>query len=346
MISKYTRHIATTLAILVGVLGVLGVLFAWGLPPFRSDTRMTEDAYVRGQVTTLAPQISGVVAEVAVQDFERVSRGDVLIRLDDATYAQQLAQVEAQLDAAEAALDTARQDRRSAEAGVASAEASVDSARAALKVAEADLDRSRELLARGVTTEREGQRQQLVYDQARTTLRKAEAEAETARQTLASVAAERQGRVAAVEEAKAAVELARINLRNTVITAPVDGRLGDVSARVGQYVGAGTRLVSLVPDQVWVIANFKETQLAGMDVGQKVSFAVDAFGGKRLNGHIERFAPATGSEFSVLGAANATGNFIKVVQRLPVRIGVDPGQPEADKLTPGMSVVVEVDTGS
>ena len=152
--------------------------------------------------------------------------------------------------------------------------------------------------------------------------------------------------MAAVEGAEAAVHLAEIDLSNTRITAPQDGRLGEVQARLGQYVSAGTQLMALVPNQVWVIANFKETQLAGMRTGQPVSFTVDALRHARMTGTIERFSPAAGSEFSVIRPENATGNFIKIAQRVPVRIAVDPGQPLAERLAPGMSVVVSVDTSA
>lgn len=346
MLSRFTRHVATLLAAAVGILGTVGVLYAWGLPPFERTAQITEDAYVRGKVTFLAPQVAGEVAEVAVGDFDEVDKGDLLIRLDESMYAQQLAQAEAHLEAARAQLASAKQERLTAAANVESAEAGVDSAQAALEVAQAELDRATELRSRGVITERDAQNRQLAFDQAQATLRQAIAQAETARQDFNSVAVERQSRAAAVEEAQAAVNLARINLDHTRITAPVDGRLGEVSARIGQYVTPGSRLASLVPERTWIIANFKETQLAEMNVGDSVSFTVDALGDAQLNGHIEGFSPATGSEFSVLGSSNATGNFIKIAQRLPVRIAIDLDQPLTDRLVPGMSVVVRVETRS
>src|SRR5690606_26428003 len=136
-----------------------------------------------------------------------------------------------------------------------------------------------------------------------------------------------------------------IDLQNTRILAPRDGRLGEVGARVGQYVTAGTQLVALVPKKIWVVANFKETQLSHMQVGQSVTFSVDALENSTLTGKIERFSPAASSEFSVLKTDNATGNFTKVVQRVPVRIAIDPGQDLTGRLAPGMSAVVTVDTG-
>ena len=343
MLNRFTRHIATALALIVGVLGVAGILYAWQLPPFESRAQITDDAYVRGQVTALAPQVSGNVEQVAVQDFQRVSKGDLLIQLDDASYVQELAQARAQLASAQAALDGTAQDREIARSSVTSADAAVTSAEAAVAVAKSDMDRSIQLRKRGVVTESDADNLQLVYRQSVAALSQARAQADTARQELAAIDTEEQSRTAAVAQAQAAVSLAQIALDNTRILAPVDGRLGELSAHAGQYVTAGTRLISLVPDTIWVVANFKETQLAGLKEGQAASFTVDALGKVRLAGHIESFSPATGSQFSVLGSSNATGNFIKIAQRIPVRISVDAGQADAAALAPGMSVVVRVD---
>ena len=340
MLSQFTRHVATLLAILIGVAGVTGVLYAWRLPPFSERVHLTEDAFVQGQVTFLSPQVAGRVAEVLVQDYQEVGIGDVLVRIDARSYEQKLAQATAQLKTARAALDNALQERLAAEAGVASTEAGITSMKASLDVARDNLDRARELSKRGVITEREAQQDALVYTQAAAALDRARAEAEAARQDLASVASRRLSLAAAVEQMEAGVNLARLDLENTAIAAPVAGTLGEVSARVGQYVTPGTRVASLVPETIWIVANFKETQIAGLHIGQKVTFTVDALGDAVLKGTIERFSPATGSEFSVLGSANATGNFIKIAQRLPVRISIDEDQPEAARLAPGMSVVV------
>ncbi|MCQ0970504.1 HlyD family secretion protein [Paracoccus sp. TK19116] len=343
MLSRLTRHIATLIAAVVGILGTVGVLYAWGLPPFANDARLTEDAYVRGTVTFLAPQVSGAVVEVAVNDYEDVEAGQLLVRLDDSLYAQRLAQAKAQFDSANAGLASARQERLAAEAKVESADAGVQSARAALEVSKDERDRTAELRNRNVVTERDAQNQQLAFDQAQAVLLQAEAQAATARQDVELVAVEREARAAAVEEARAAVNLARLDLEHTRIVAPMDGKLGEISARVGEYVAPGTRLASLVPERKWIVANFKETELAGMEVGDPITFSVDALGEAALTGRIENFSPATGSEFSVLGSSNATGNFIKISRRLPVRIAIDPDQPLVERLVPGMSVVVRVD---
>ncbi|MBJ3775097.1 HlyD family secretion protein [Acuticoccus mangrovi] len=344
MLSSFARHIATLFALAIGLVGVVAALYAWRLPPFASSVHLTEDAYVRGKVTALAPQLSGIVADVDVADYDRVSAGDVLVRIDDRIYRERLAQAEAALDGAKAALANAEQDRSTAEAKIASADAGVSSAEAALKVDEANLQRIEKLSKRGVATVRAADEQRLARDQARAARDQAKAEAESARQNLASVVTNRRSLQAAVESAAAAVKLARIDLENTKVTAPVDGRLGEVAARIGQYVTAGTRLAMLVPDRIWVVANFKETEIGDMQVGQPVRFSVDALGGEELTGTIERFSPATNSEFSVISSSNATGNFVKVARRLPVRIAIDPDQPLADRLAPGMSVVARIDT--
>ncbi|RAH97394.1 hemolysin secretion protein D [Acuticoccus sediminis] len=344
MLARATRHIATLFAVALGIAGVVAVLYAWKLPPFTSTMKVTEDAYVRGRVTTLAPQLAGQIAEVAVTDFQPVHAGDVLVRIDDDIYRQRLAQAEATLAERRAALAGNKQDRIVAEAKIRSADAGVASAEATLKVAEANLGRIDKLQSRGVATKREADEQGLARDQARATRDQAKAEADQARQNLAAIATNRRSLEAEVANAQASVRLAQIDLDNTVITAPVNGRLGEVSARVGQYVTSGTRLTTLVAEDIWVVANFKETQVGGMTPGLPVSFTVDALGDAELSGTIERFSPATGSEFSVLSSSNATGNFIKVAQRLPVRIAIDPGQPLAERLAPGMSVVARVDT--
>lgn len=342
--SSFFRHSATIVAAIAGLFGVLLLLYAWDLPPFDRGIELTEDAYVRGRVTSLAPQISGNIAEVAVQDYQTVQAGEILVRIDDRIPRERLAQSQAMLAQQRAALATSAQDEASAKANIASAEASVVSAGAALDVASANRKRAEALLERGVSTQVDTDQMRLVQEQASAAKAQAEAQAEAMRQGLRSILVNRDALQAAVAGAEASVALAQIDVENSAIRAPVAGRLGEVTARVGQYVTPGTRVATLVPADIWVVANFKETQVAGMYEGQQVALSVDAIPGRRFVGHIERFAPATGSEFSVIRPDNATGNFIKVSQRLPVRIAVAPGQPGAELLTPGLSVVARIDT--
>jgi len=341
---KFLRSTATIVAIVIGLIGLTLVLYVWRLPPFTSPVQTTDNAYVRGQVTIVSPQLSGYVAEVAVQDYQAVKAGQLLVKIDDRIYEQKLQQAQATLAAQKAALAGSEQKRRSDEARIRLSQAQVQGAEAALKAAQADWKREEPLAKRGATTQREADQARANFDEARAALSQAKASLEIARQDLAATLVNRESLVAAVQGAEAAVRLAEIDLQNTRIVAPQDGRVGEVGARIGQYVSAGTQLLALVPERIWAIANFKETQLAHMKVGQPVTFTVDALEHATLSGHIERFSPAAASEFSVIKTDNATGNFTKVVQRVPVRIAIDPDQELADRLVPGMSIVVSVDT--
>ncbi|MBS9719188.1 HlyD family secretion protein [Tianweitania sp. BSSL-BM11] len=341
--SKFSRYSATIIAVALGVLGVTLVLYAWRLPPFTSSVETTDNAYVRGQVTIVAPQLAGYVREVPVQDYQQVKKGELLVRLDDRIFKQKLEQAKANLAAQEASLANSEQQRRSAEARVRASEAALEGARVSLDIATKNWARIEPLLKNGVVTASEADQSRSAVEQARAADGQAQASLDVSRQDLESTKVARGSLEAAVEGARAAVELAEIDLQNTRITAPEDGRLGEVGARVGQYVSAGTQLVAVVPARRWVVANFKETQLAGMKLGHTVRMTVDALRGTDFTGRIERFAPATGSEFSVLKPDNATGNFTKVAQRLPVRIALDPDQPMTENLAPGMSVVVTID---
>ena len=342
---KLLRSTATIVAVLVGLLGLTLILYAWQLPPFTSTDQTTNNAYVRGQITLISPQLSGYVADVAVQDYEVVQAGQLLVKIDDRIYAQKLEQAKAALAAQKAALANSEQQRLSNEAKIRLSQAQIESAEAVLKAAEANWKRIEPLVSHGISTQKDADQARASLDEARAGLSQAQASMEVARQDLEATIINRQSLQAAVQGGEAAVRLAEIDLQNTRILAPRDGRLGEVGARVGQYVTAGTQLVALVPKKIWVVANFKETQLSHMQVGQSVTFSVDALENSTLTGKIERFSPAASSEFSVLKADNATGNFTKVVQRVPVRIAIDPGQDLTGRLAPGMSVVVTVDTG-
>lgn len=337
------RSLATYLAAAVGIIGVLIILYVWNLPPFKGSIETTNDAYVRGQVTLLSPQLAGYIVEVPVQDYQKVKKGDLIAQIDNRIYAQKLEQAKATLASAEASLANSEQSRKSAEAKIVSAKAAVESANAAFDAAKTAYNRTQSLLKSNVSTQSDFEKAQATYDQAQASVHQADAAVLVAEQDLNTIVVNRRTLEATVEGAKASVELADIDLQNTRITAPQDGELGEVTGRLGQYVSTGTQIASLVPNHVWVVANYKETQLEGMKPGQQVTFTVDALGHRSLKGRIERFAPATGSEFSVIKSDNATGNFTKVAQRIPVRIAIEPNQPLADSLVPGMSVVASVD---
>ena len=334
----------TLIATAIGIAGVLLLLFAWHLPPFRPAMPTTENAYIRGKVTVIAPQLAGYVSAVEAADFQRVAKGDVIARIDDRIYQQKLAQAEAALSAARAARAVAEQNVHSAEAVARADEAALSAATSALETARSEHDRATALSERGAMTQAAFEQARLAVQQAEALVSQAEAQLDVQRESIASAEAQLISADAAIASAEAAVQLARIDLDNTVIHAPEDGTLGQVTVRVGQYVTAGTALVSHVGDDLWIIANFAETGLHGMRLGQPVAFTVDAIADRSFTGRIEAFSPATASEFSLLPGANATGNFTKIAQRLPVRIAIDPGQEMAEYLAPGLSVIVRVET--
>jgi multidrug resistance efflux pump len=340
------KHTLRTTLIVIGVAlaGILIVLYAWQLPPFTRSIQTTDNAYVRGQTTLISPQVSGYVVAVPVQDYVEVKAGDVLAQIDDRIYRQRVDQARATLAAQTANRDNWAQTLRSKQAAATAQSAALASAKAQLARAQADAERVKELVADESVSLRERDQTLAALRAAAAAVDQSRAAGEIAKQDIVAVEVSRAGLQAAVEGAQAALKLAEIDLANTTIRSPVDGRLGDVGVRVGQYVTAGTQLMFVVPHQLWVTANFKEAQTAHMVPGQPTVFYVDALGGARLTGHVERMAPATGSEFAVLKSDNATGNFVKVAQRISVRIAVDSNQPLAARLRPGMSVEVEVDT--
>ncbi|MFF5864596.1 HlyD family secretion protein [Pseudomonas sp. NPDC012596] len=344
--TRRVRILSSILFACVALAGILLVLYAWRLPPFSSAIESTENALVRGQVTIIGPQLSGYIVDVPVHDFQFVKAGDLLVQLDDRIYKQRLAQAIAQLQQQQAALANNLQQRKSAEATIAQRQAAIGDASAQADKARADLRRSQALVSDGSVSRSEFDLARASQAAAVATLAQAKAALAIARQDRETVIVNRAALEAAVENAKAAVELARIDLDNTRVTAPRDGQLGQIGTRLGAYVNSGAQLMALVPDTLWVIANMKETQMADVRIGQPATFTVDALNHLKLRGHVQQISPATGSEFALLQADNATGNFVKIAQRIPVRIIVDADQPEARRLRPGMSVVVSIDTRS
>lgn len=337
---------ATTLGfVALAITGVLLILYAWRLPPFVSSIETTENAYVRGQTTIIAPQVSGYVAEVLVQDFDTVRAGQVIARIDNRIYQQRVEQAMAARDGQIATLANAEQSQRSSAATLGGQAAAVINARAQLQRAQADMRRVNELVQEGSVSLRERDQTLAALRQAEAAVLQAQAQRSVAAEQVRTVEVGRGGLKAAVSGADAAVRLAQIDLSNTVIRAPQSGRLGEVAVRLGQFVTAGTQLTTLVPPRVWVSANFKEAQTARIAPGQPATARVDALGGAVLRGTVERLSPAAGSEFSVIRPDNATGNFVKVPQRITVRIALDTRDPLYRRLSPGMSVEARVDTG-
>ena len=338
--------ISTIAFALIALVGVLVVLYAWRLPPFTTPIVSTENALVRGQVTLIGTQIAGYVTEVNVQDFQFVKKDELLAKIDDRIYQQRYDQAQAQVAAQKAVLANWEQSHRTAEAGVVLNQAVLANAQAQAMKSQADLKRVDSLAEDGSLSLREQDASRAVQAQTAAAVAQARANLDIAKQQVRSVTVNKQSLEAAVDNAAAALKAAKVDLENTRIVAPEDGQLGQVTVRKGAYVNTGAQLMGLVPRQLWIIANLKETQMNHVRVGQSVTFKVDALDGAQLTGQVERISPATGSEFSVLPADNATGNYVKIAQRIPVRIRIDAGQARAQRLAPGMSVIVSIDTSA
>ena len=330
----------------VALIGIALVLRAWHLWPFQTSVMVTDNAYVRGPITVLAPQVSGYVTEVLVKDFEQVKAGQPLVRIDARSYTAAVEQAQAQRANAAAQLANAEPAQAQNRASLGSARAALAAVQAELARSQAELARVDELAAKGSVSLNERDKVRATSGLASANVLKARAEIDIAEQKVKATTVGRTGLQAQVEMADAQLVQAQINLANAVVRAPGDGQVSEASVRLGQYVTAGSQLLFLVPETRWIVANFKETQMGRMQLGQRARFTVDAMQDATFTGLIQQIAPATGSEFSVLRADNATGNFTKVVQRLPVRIAIDPGQPLAARLRPGMSVQVSVDTAN
>ena len=326
------------------IIGVLLILYAWKLPPFTPTVQQTNNAFVKGQTTIISPQVSGYVTEVAVQDFENVQAGDLLVKIDDRAFLQQLEQAQANIEVAMTDRSSNAQDTGTSQAQIEARKADLYSAKVSVDSAREDVKRYQGLDAIGAVSKAEVAHAQAQLAQAQAGVQQAEANLQVALEASKKTSGSRSSLDANIKNAEAVAKQAQINLDNTIITAPESGQLSQVSVKAGQYVSAGTQLMYVVPKGVWIIANFKETQVANMAVGEPATIHVDALGGATFRGHVSNISPATGSEFSA-GAANpATGNYIKIAQRIPVRIDLEQGQPELAQLRPGMSVSVDVDT--
>ncbi len=338
------RPVVTALCVLALLAAVAAILQVWGIGPFSTSIKKTDNALVRGRTTVIAPQVSGYVANVLVRDYDNVRPGQLLALIDDSIYRARVAQAQANLDGQLAGLANSRQAHSSRSAEIAGQDAAAADAVAQLLKAKADMARATDLVADGSISRRERDEAAAALAQAEAGVQRSTANTRIAREDLRTVDVGRGGLAAQVEVARAQLRLAQIDLLHTVIRAPEAGQLGEVHVRRGQFVTNGNALMELVPPDRYVIAQYKEAQTSRMRIGQPVSFTVDALEGARLSGHIEKIAPASGWEFAVLKPDNATGNFVKVPQRIGILIAIDRGQPLAARLRPGMSVETRVDT--
>ena len=311
-----------------------------GAPGWQS----TDDAYLQSDLTPIAAKVAGYVREVPVGDFERVRAGQVVVQLVDDDYRAAVAQGEANVAAAKAQLETLQAQRVVQEANAQAADAVVASTAAQAAQNTRDVARQKKLFVTGSSTTEASEKLLTTGAQLRAQLDQNRAQAAAARRQLAVLSAQAAQAAATLDAQAASLRLARINLGYTRIVAPSDGVLSLRQVRAGQYVGVGGQVttVTALPN-VWVIANFKETQLAHMAVGERAKVTVDSFPGHTLKGHLLAFAPGSGAQFALLPPDNATGNFTKVVQRIPIKIAIDDADGLADRLRPGMSVIASID---
>jgi membrane fusion protein, multidrug efflux system len=331
----------------VAVLTIGGSWFGWYWTTFGRFIERTDNAYIRSEITQISSKVSGCVSKVPAEDNTPVAAGDALVRIEDLEFKVRFEHSLRKLEERKAALNVAQNKSRLQQTRIAGCQANLESAQAEQMRRHSELTRYKALFPKGIVSE-------LDYETVITLEKKTRAETMAALANLDAAKKERE--VLLAEESRIEAEihqqeeetkLQAKELSDTVILAPIAGVIGNRRVRVGQYVRPGTLLLAVIPtNDIWVEANFKEIQLARMREGQPVSIEVDAFSGQTLTGRLASLSPASGAEYSLIPPENASGNFTKVVQRVPVRIHFEPGQPLLKSLRSGMSVVVKLDTRS
>jgi len=334
---------AVTLLVAVAVLIVIAT--RWNRWEGDAEWQSTDDAYLQADLTPIASKVAGYIRALPVQDFERVRAGQLLAEIVDDDYRAAVAQINAGIAAAASQVEALKAQRPLQEANVRAAKATVESIEANVAQNKRDLARQERLLKTGSSSTEASEKLQTAQAQLAAQLDQARAQQTAATRQLDVLTAQQAQAEAAVAAQKASLQIALLNLSYTRIVAPQDGVIAQRQVKPGQYVGVGSQVTSLTPlPNVWVIANYKETQLTHMRVGERADITVDTFPGHRLHGHVLAFAPGAGSQFALLPPDNATGNFTKVVQRIAVKITIDDSDGLVDLLRPGMSVVARIDT--
>jgi membrane fusion protein (multidrug efflux system) len=368
---KWQKYITPALVILLAAALVATITRNWNVWEGSHVEQVTDDAYVRGDLTPLSTKVVGIVRDVKVSDFQQVRKGDLVVELENNDYLAQVDQGKAAVEAAKAAIENNRRQRELQDARISRALAGVDQAKAQIAAAESGVEAVR---ADVVRTKKERQRQEALLQTSSSTPQKVEqvvadeqrfaaqlatreADLEQAKTLLSSneLAVEAERRTKAVLESQevqlvadrhakeAALAVAQVNLGYTKISAPADGTVGERQVRPGQLVSPGTQVITFVSNTKWVQANYRETQLTNVKVGDRAEIRVDEYPGKVISGKVTEIAPASGSQFALLPPDNATGNYTKVVQRIPVKIAFDDSTIAAT-LRPGLSVVATVRT--
>jgi len=331
--------------VLAGLLAAV-VMVNWNRWIGDAGPQWTDDAALAADLTPLSAQVGGRISAVPVTDFQPVHAGDVLARIDDAPFRAQVAQAAAAVAAAEAAIANLQAQEHLQAANIAASQAQLEGARATALRNHLEADRQNRLLATRIAgTEQAVEQADAAAKLADAQVMQASANVEAAQRQLDVQHSQEPQLAANLKAAQAALDLANINLGYTSIASPVDGLVGQRRVYPGQYVGIGAQVIAVVPlRQVYVIANYKETQLTHLGLGQPAEVRIDTFPGVVLHGHVASWSPGTGSQFALLPPDNATGNFTKVVQRIPVKINLDDDGGLGERMRPGMSVEATIHT--
>jgi membrane fusion protein, multidrug efflux system len=341
----WSRLALPLFAVLVALGFVALATLRWDEWVGAASLQTTNDAYIKAELTRLSSRVAGEVLTVAVKDFQRVKAGDLLVQIDPADYEAQVAQAEAGVAGAQAALDNLANQVELQYATIAQGEAQQVSAQAQEVEARQEQERQQSLTQTEAGTRQKLEQATAGYARAQADVRASRAVIAAERHQLEVLSGTKKQRAADLLGAKAALAAAKLKLGYTKIVAPFNGVVGERQVQPNDYVNIGSNLINVVPlPDVYIIANYKETQLTNVRPGQPVDITVDTFSREELHGRVERIAPASGSQFALLPPDNATGNFTKVVQRIPVRIAIDKGQPLLERLLPGMSVETRIHT--
>jgi len=337
------KKVQITSAMLL-VVAIGGVVY-FNRPESAASIQSTDDAYVQADFTVVAPRVSGTVETVSVEDNQWVKKGDLLATLDDRDFVAAVNAAKAQVASAQAGISSLQAHLIQQHTAIRQAQAALAADEAALKLASVNHARYRNLATDGSGTVQAQQQAEAQLSIQSASRDKSQAVLEAARQQVDVLKADLEKATAALAHAQAAQAIAELKLSYTRITAPLDGTIGQKSVRVGAFVRTGSPLLAIVPlDAVYITANFRETQLAQVETSQAVSIDVDALPGQALEGTVQSLGPASGASYSAIAPHNATGNFTKIVQRIPVRIRLNPDQPAAARLRVGMSVTPHIRT--
>jgi membrane fusion protein (multidrug efflux system) len=339
LIAKLRRHFrAIMLGLFLSMVAAAGGYLYWD---YAGHFQSTDDAFIAARQFAIAPKVSGYITDVGVTDNQHVSAGDVIARIDERDYRVALDQAQAQVDNAQANIQNIDAQINVQEAQISASQAQLDQAQAALVFAKQQAARYQDLAQRGSGTVQNAEQYSSQLRQQEAAVQSAQANLLLAQRQLESVKAQRKAAVAGLEQAKAQRDQAQLNLSYTIVRAAQPGRVVNLTVAAGQFAQPGTNLTMFVPDEIWVTANFKETQLENMRPDQQVALEIDAYPHREIRGHVASIQPGSGTAFSLLPAQNATGNYVKIVQRVPVKIIID-AAPADVTLGPGMSVVPSV----